>query len=207
MIRILTSLLLLVVLFSLCMLVADAQQQPQLQPPQQAPQDAQQPFTLKINADLVVETVTVKDKDGKAVEGLRKDDFTVTEDGVPQSISLFEFQRFEDAPSSATEVAIPKPTVEAVKPTQITPPAAGDARYQNRRLLVLFFDLSNISQTDALRSFLAADKFIRTQMTPADLVAMMAFHDGVVGVLQDFTDKREALYEVMQKLMYPDDNT
>src|SRR5262245_55537138 len=189
-------------------LAAGAQQTQQTQPqPAQQSQADQQPFTLRVNTQLVVESVMVKDKDGKTIDGLTNDDFTVTEDNMPQTISVFEFQRLDDTPVVLPEGGvIPKPTVEAVRPAQITPPATGDLRYQNRRLLVLFFDLSNVGQSDALRSFVAADKFIKAQMTPADLVAIMAFYNGTVGVLQDFTDKREALYEVMQKLMFPDDN-
>jgi VWFA-related protein len=194
--------------FLFCTVITSAQQ---VQPAPAGPQsqNGQQSFTLRIDTQLVVETVQVKDKDGKTIEGLTKDDFNVLEDNVPQSISVFEFQRLDDVPiQTRVEAGVtPKTTVEAVKPTQITPPPKGDARYQDRRLMVLFFDLSNISQADALRSFLSADKFIRTQMTPADLVALMVFHNGAVSVLQDFTDNRPALYEVMQKLMYPDDNT
>ena len=61
-------------------------QQPQLQ----SPQKDQQPFTLKVSTQLVVETVVVKDKDGKAIEDLTAKDFAVTEDGVPQMISFVE---------------------------------------------------------------------------------------------------------------------
>jgi VWFA-related protein len=191
----------------LCTLESGAQQAQQARPAQRS-QEPQQPFTVRVSTQLVVETVVVKDRAGKEIEGLTKDDFTVTEDGVAQTISVFEYQKLEDTPvlALADGGVIPKTSVDPVKPQQITPPSSGDARYQNRRLMVLFFDLSNIGQSDALRSFAAVDKFIRTQMTPADLVAVMTFYRGAVEVLLDFTDNRSALNEVLQKLMYPDDN-
>ena len=59
----------------------------QRQPPQ---------FTIKVDTQLVIETVVVKDRGGNSIEGLTDKDFTVTEDGVPQAISVFQFQRLED---------------------------------------------------------------------------------------------------------------
>src|SRR5437879_7822062 len=62
---------------------------------QTAPAPAQPVF--RSGAQLVVETVTVKDKDGKVVEGLTAKDFTITEDNVAQAISFVEFQRVDNA--------------------------------------------------------------------------------------------------------------
>ena len=169
----------------------------------------QQPFTIRVDTQLVVETVVVKDKDGKNLEGLTDKDFTVTEDGVPQTISVFQFERLEDTPAPAPPAGAQQPAAEVVQPkipTQITSPPPGDSRYRNRRLLVLFFDLMNVSPADQLRAFTAADKFIRTQMKTPDLVAIMSFAAGSVKVLQDFTNDQEALFAVLEKLIYPDDN-
>src|ERR1700681_3748917 len=59
---------------------------------------------------LVVEDVMVKGKDGNPAEGLKASDFTVTEDGKPQKVAVFEFQKLEElaapvtsAPASATK--------------------------------------------------------------------------------------------------------
>ena len=71
---------------------------------QQQPQQPQTPFTIKVDTQLVVETVMVKDKDGKPIEGLTEKDFTVTEDNVPQTISVFHFERL------ATKVQAYHPT-------------------------------------------------------------------------------------------------
>jgi VWFA-related protein len=202
------AILILCLLCFLCSVPVSHGQQAQQKESQQ--KDSQQPFTLSINTQLVVQTVVVKDKDGKNIEGLTDKDFTVTEDGAPQTISVFQFQRLDDKPltkeASPVENQAPVVIVQPKVPTQITPPPAGDARYQDRRLLVLFFDLMNVAPADALRSFTAADKFIRTQMKGPDLIAIMAFASGSVKVLQDFTNDRDALYTVLQKLMYPDDN-
>jgi VWFA-related protein len=170
------------------------------------PAKPDEPFTFRVDTQLVVENVIVKDKNGKDIEGLTAKDFVVTEDNVPQTISVFRFEKLEDAPAANTNTVTVEP--EIVKPpaaTEITPLPQGDNRYDNRRLLVLFFDTMNVPPPDQLRAYTAADKFIRTQMQRPDLVAIMAFTNGSIKVLQSFTNDKEALFTVLQKLIYPDD--
>jgi VWFA-related protein len=192
-----------VALFLLLTLTVAAQQ-PQLQPPQQP----QQPFTISVQTQLVIETVTVKDKDGKSIDDLTAKDFVITEDGVPQTISVFEFQKLvEDAPP--TPVAAPAPaSVPPVAPVavkQITPERPGDIRYRDRRLLVLYFDMSSMPQADQLRSLFAARKFVESQMKGPDLLAVLQHVSGAVKVLQDFTDNRELLFSVIDNLIIGED--
>ncbi len=107
---------------------------------------------------LIVQTVSVKDKDGHPVEGLTVNDFTVTEDGQPQTVSFAEFQRLpapvaavQDAPAATTPPAAAPPSRQAVASTttvQIATSAPGQIRYSSRRLLVLYFDLTSMGQND-----------------------------------------------------------
>src|SRR5688572_3110492 len=62
-----------------------------------APQAQQSQPIFRSGSLLIVETVTVKDTDGKPIEGLTAKDFTITEDGEPQTISFVEFQRLPGA--------------------------------------------------------------------------------------------------------------
>ncbi len=48
-------------------------------------------FMSKVEVDLVELPVSVYDAEGRLVKTLAKDDFTVTEDGVPQELTSFEF--------------------------------------------------------------------------------------------------------------------
>ncbi len=48
------------------------------------------PYTFTVNVGLVVLPVTVLDKSGRCVSGLAEKDFTIYEDGVQQSIELFD---------------------------------------------------------------------------------------------------------------------
>jgi TonB family protein len=47
------------------------------------------------NTMLVIEAVAVSDRNGKTIEGLGANDFGVTEDGMAQHISVFEFQKLD----------------------------------------------------------------------------------------------------------------
>src|SRR6202140_4598892 len=78
------------------------------QPPaQNAANGPETNLKFATTTQLVVEDVLIKGKDGKPVLGLKPTDFTITEDGKPQKISIFEFQTLEEAPSSAPAPSAP----------------------------------------------------------------------------------------------------
>ncbi len=166
-------------------------------------QDEQPTFTT--GAQLVVETVTVKTKDGRAVEGLKPEDFTITENNVPQTIAFLEFQRLSEAapPPAYEAAAIPIPRLAH---TQIAgEKAGGELRYANRRLMALYFDLTSLPPADRFRALDAADSFIRKQMQPADLVAIMSYAGEGVDVHVDFTDDKDRLLSTIQTMIVGED--
>jgi len=162
--------------------------------------------TFTANAQLVIETVSVKDKSGKPITGLTAKDFTITEDNTPQEIKFFEFQEL------STEV-LPVPVADNLRVdpvprlahSQIAPEAPGDVKYRDRRLIAIYFDLSGMPLPDQLRAFTSAKKFVRTQMTANDLVAIMAFSSGSVQVMEDFTDNRSKLLSTIETLIIGED--
>jgi VWFA-related protein len=179
------------------------------QPTAQKP--AQSGATFRAITRLVVQTVSVKDKDGHVVEGLTPNDFTVTEDGVPQTVSFAEFERLPEAAATqaAPDVPAPPPPPAATPPkaavasttsTQIATSAPGQIRYGSRRLLVLYFDMTSMGQNDLLRAYTGARKFVTTQMTPADLVAVMTFQSAAVRANVDFTGDKDELLNVLDTL-------
>jgi len=165
---------------------------------------AQPVFRAGTRLDVV--DVTVVDKQGRPIEGLTAGDFTITEDGVPQTISVVAFQRMETnaAPLPPVPEAPPGRPARAaptVQPT-ISASSPGDVRYRNRRLLVLYFDLSAMPPPDQMRAYGAARKFLDEQMKAQDLLAIMTFEGGAVRVRQDFTADREAIRDVLDTLIY-----
>src|ERR1700733_11473642 len=60
--------------------------------------DEQTAYTMKVNSDLVLTNVVVRDKKtGEVVRGLTAGDFQVQENGKPQKIISFDFQRGDKA--------------------------------------------------------------------------------------------------------------
>ena len=161
-------------------------------------------FTLSMKVQLVVESVVVKDKQGKAIHGLTAKDFVVTEDGAPQTIKICEHQ---DLSENAAPLVASKPGDEDIHiykklaRTQIAPESPEKERYKNRRLLALYFDMSAMCPADQMRSLGAAEQFIRTQMTSVDLVAIMRYNSASVDILQDFTSDRNKLLSILQTMI------
>src|ERR1700677_3133790 len=163
-----------------------------------------QPYTMSVKSQLVVETVVVKDKQGKFIPGLTAKDFSLTEDGVAQTIRFCEHQ-------ALTENAAPVPTAapgsEEIKiykqltRTQVKPETMENDRYKNRRLLALYFDMTAMRPADQLRALSAAEQFIRTQLTTVDLVSILRYQGGAVDILQDFTADRNKLLSILQTLV------
>src|SRR5258708_22399103 len=60
--------------------------------------------------------------------------------------------------------------------------------------------MAGMAPLDQLGGLDAAKKFIRTQMTAADLIAVMSYSGESVRVLQDFTEDRDRLLSVIEKL-------
>jgi VWFA-related protein len=171
---------------------------------QNAPPEPKGQATITVSTQLVVETVVVKDKNGNPVEGLTAKDFTITENGVPQAISFCEHQELPQASPAAPLTSSPPENIKVYDKlgrTRISPEPPGNIRYQDRRLLALYFDMTAMPPADQLRALTSAQKFIRKQMTPADRVAILRYSGGAVDVLQDFTDDHDRLLSILETMI------
>lgn len=185
---------------------------------QNASAEGQNTPRITVSTQLVIETVVVKDKQGNPIKGLTAKDFTITEDGVPQDIRFCEPQEMEETPSpeltrrpapgapgpaSAEQITV----YDKLARTHIATETPGNVKYRDRRLLALYFDMSAMqSQADQVRALTAAQKFIRTQMTPSDLVAILRYAEGSVDVLQDFTADRNRLLSILETMIVGEDS-
>ncbi|MBZ5625716.1 MAG: VWA domain-containing protein, partial [Acidobacteriia bacterium] len=170
--------------------------------------------SFSATATLVVEDVILKDKSGNPIEGLTSKDFVVTEDGKPQTLKFCEFQKLEEevvpppppgpAPALTVRTEAPeKPAelvVRSITANQIATEKPGDLKYKDRRLMVMFFDMTSMPIQDQMRAQTAAQKFLKTQMTKSDLMAIMTFSNDIK-VVEDFTDDRDQLAKDIKGLI------
>jgi hypothetical protein len=154
---------------------------------------AKKVYSFTDTVQLVVVDVFAKDKNGNPVPDMKAADFAITEDGKPQIIKVCEYQELQTAPvteapptptalAARPEAAAPLPPVaaevKAVTANQITPAKAGEVKYKDRRLMVMFFDMTSMPIQDQIRAQDSAVKFIKSQITASDLVAIMTFSAG-----------------------------
>ena len=152
--------------------------------------------TFSTTANVVVVNVTVLGKDGQPLENLTKADFVVLEDGKPQRLQSCELQRLETVPLPPVEAS---PAHRVLQNRAEPEPAATPApKVQDHRLIVMLFDFSSMAPAEQVRAVNAAMQFLKTKMTPSDLVSVMVFGSSLRTV-QEFTSDRDLLIATLQR--------
>ncbi len=148
-------------------------------------------FTLKVNSDLVLTNVVVRDKKtGEAIKGLKASDFTILEAGKPQRIATFDYESVDQV-AALNEGTVSGVAADAT--SLLNKSATPDlAALRNHRLIVMFFDLSSMQVEDVDRAVEAARDYINKKMQPADLVALVSLGTSLSTDV-DFTQDKQAL--------------
>lgn len=154
---------------------------------QQEPQSTDD--VLRTNTELVQTIVTVSDKEGRFVDGLKKESFELRVDGRLVPITFFEnivAGSHRDRRVSTSRAAGP-----------ITDPT--DALSFRQRTIVFFVDDRHLSLSSIDRTRKTLSNFIEKEMGQNDLVAI-ASASGRIGFLQQFTDNKDVLRAAVSRL-------
>ena len=153
--------------------------------PEISSHDAPTTFTSKVN--LVVVPVVVRDHDGKAIGGLKQEDFLLFDKGKPQTISKFSLEA----------AAGDQPRMDAANgnPSAINSNVA-ELTLPSRYLLYLFDDV-HLEFGDLAQARAAALKYLAASLGSGDRVAV--FTTSGQGML-DFTDDREKIRQALLRL-------
>ncbi len=119
------------------------------------------PPTFPTQVELVVVDAVVKDKKGTPVTDLKQSDFTVLEDGQPQSIVSFEAVQLPGQPQTTPP---PKPRVSTNTSREA----------QTGRSFVVVFDDIHLTTFQARRAKIAVAEFLKTGVREGDRVTLLA---------------------------------
>ena len=156
-----------------------------------------------MNVDLVQIDASITDKNGAAIKGLKKENFQLQEEGKAQTITALDYydvERIETAGTTEDATPITIDLKTANDPEKLRPIV------REHRMIVLFFDLTSMAPEDLLRSTDAAMKFLKEQMTPADLIAIVTFGTQF-RINVDFTNQKELLEHSIAAIANPGKET
>jgi len=161
-----------------------------------------QVMTLHETVNRVLTNVVVRDKKtGAIIKGLKASDFQILEDKKPQSITTFDYQNVDQAVTLAEATttsgtsSTKKKTIADLVNNEF---AAAPDELKDRRLIVLFFDLSSMQPEDITRAVDSAKDYINKKMAPADMVAAVSLVSSL-SMDQDFTSDKSALIKAVSK--------
>lgn len=140
-----------------------------------APENAQPATVIRSNPRLVLVNIIATDSSGQPIHGLKQQDFTVLEDGKPQSLRAFEEHR-----GSAKDVSAPPPLDLGPNVHTNFVPVPKD-RVTN----ILLFDVINMSSQDLVS---ARAELLRTvQNLPAGQQFALFIMGSRLHMIQGFT--------------------
>ena len=148
----------------------------------------QQPSAaFRSDARLVVVDVVLNDASGRPIQGLKKEDFVISEDGKPQSIVAFE----EHGQATAPKVA-QAPNLLKNEYTNYA------VRNDSDALTVLLLDTLNSSRQDLAYARSEMITFLR-KLPPGRRVALYTL-SSQLRMVQGFTDDSDTLIAAAQQL-------
>ncbi len=166
---------------------------PAPQKKQQGPEPGER--VIRVFSDLVLIDVQVIGRDGKPVKGLKPENFKLLEDGKEQKVASFDYYDIETIETAGASDQ--KPIL--VELGAVSQPEKVRETVRDRRMIVLFYDMTSMQPEELLRAVDAGQKYLREQMTPADLVGVVAFGNRL-NVLANFTNNREMLMRAIARL-------
>lgn len=171
-------------LLSLLTVIHSQQQQPSTQ---QSDEDV-----VKIDSALMQAGVTVLDKQGRFVEGLKAEQFELLVDGKPQSVAFFE-QVAAGSPEERAKLARAGDTrARAASRPGAEPQARG-------RTVIFFLDDLHMPPESVTRARKLIEHFVDKEMGEDDQAAV-ASASGQLGFLQQLTSNRDVLRAAAARL-------
>lgn len=140
---------------------------------------------IRVTTHMVLVDVVVTDKQGKAITGLRPEDFVIEENGKSQKIA-----------------SLTPPNNSALTVPPVLPPGIYSNRSEYRSpgnaLTVMLLDALNTPFTDQSYARRQMLSFVKEHFKPGERMAVFTL-TGRLNVLQDFTSDPQVLYTALQR--------
>ena len=154
---------------------------------------------VKISTDLIQTGVAVFDRKGEFVNNLKREDFELSVDGKPVSLSFFEQNIIEQGGDDKAKTERSSIKSGTANDAPVKPSGRG------RNVLFVVDDL-HLSFDSHYRARKLILKFIEQEMLPEDTVAIVS-STGKIGFLQQFTDDKRVLRAAVERLVFNRDRS
>jgi VWFA-related protein len=149
---------------------------------------------VRIKTELVQTDVSIFDRQGRFVDGLCPEQFELTINGLPVSISFFELVMTGSASESRQLAA----TGGSLSPQAARNSTTG-ASDERGRIIFFFLDDLHLGKESLMRAREALTRFIDDEMGAHDQVAIVST-SGQIGFLQQLTDNKVVLRTAINRL-------
>ncbi|HVF92100.1 MAG TPA: VWA domain-containing protein [Blastocatellia bacterium] len=165
---------------------------PRQNPPAQAEQKDDD--TIRIGTGAVQMDVIVTDKSGRRINGLTEADFELLDEGIAQPLDFFSaIESLRVKRSRSMRAADGSEVNVSSARSLLASPFKG-------RHIAIFIDDFNLSNDGLLRARAAIIKYISTELSSNDRVALISTA-GALGLSQQFTSDRQALLSSLKRIV------
>src|SRR5450432_429088 len=149
-------------------------------------------YTFESNVNVVLVPVVVRDKRGRAVGNLKKEDFQIFDDGKPKAISGFMIQKREGIESDSRVMPLPV-LPKANQPLTVVP----------NRFIVFLFDDMHLTIGDLAQSQKAGSTVFAGSLADTDMAAIVSMSGKInSGLTTDHTQLQAAIMKMQSQNLY-----
>ena len=155
-----------------------------------APSSDATAYKQRVGTRLVLVPALVNDSKGNVVSGLKASDFTIEDNGKAQRVKFIE----EIVAAPAEELAKTQLPPETFSNSVVTPKAP-------LRVVIILFDMLNSHFKDQVPARVQLTKYLRTQIAPGTMVALLGLGRGGLRMYHDLTSDTQGLGTELEMAM------
>jgi len=153
------------------------------------------PVALRVETDLIEVGVVVRNHDGRAIPGLKREDFVVTDQGSPRALTYFAVEtpgvRSVNPQAAVSGGGLASPSAGATAEQPVPTGGAAPPRF-----IALYCEDFGTDSGDLKRAQIAGRRFVNEGLDDSDRVAMFS----TSGDFLDYTGDKAKLIAAIDKL-------